>query len=332
MLTCVDSRVYQALATAARPARRVFFSEYLVLYLSGLYFLALLPSTPELGRPENLSNILFSMLPLLVVALGQTFVLITGGIDLSVTSTMAFSSVLAGALITADGGILAGSWLALPAGVLAMLAIGLLVGALNGLAITRFSMPPFIVTLAMMMLFSGMAIWFTQSKNIGGLPNAFNSIGKQPSVTLSITLILAAVAHMTLTRTAYGRWFYATGQNAQAAFVSGVPTTGIVFGAYVISGMFAALAALFYTGRLETASPVLGQRLLLDIIGAVVIGGTSLFGGKGKVLGTAFGVLFLTLVDNSLNLRGLSHFSIMMVKGAVILFAALLDTLRSRYQ
>jgi ribose/xylose/arabinose/galactoside ABC-type transport system permease subunit len=311
--------------------RRVLVSEYFVLYLSAVYFFSMLPSTPELAHAGNLANLLSSMLPLLVVAVGQTFVLITGGIDLSVTSIMALSSVLAGSLITSDGGALSGP-LAMPVGLAVMIVVGAGAGAMNGLAVSRFRMPPFIVTLAMMMLLSGAAIWFTQSKNIGGLPSSFTAIGKRIAIGFALALLVASAAHIVLSKSVYGRWFYATGQNARTAFVSGVPVAGVVFSAYVISGLCAAAAAVLYTGRLETASPVLAQRLLLDIIGAVVIGGTSLFGGKGKIQWTLFGVLFLTLVDNSLNLRGLSHFSIMMVKGAVILFAALLDSLRARLQ
>ncbi|MDW8310625.1 MAG: hypothetical protein RMK20_14720, partial [Verrucomicrobiales bacterium] len=120
------------------------------------------------------------------------------------------------------------------------------------------------------------------------------------------------------------------GHNARAAAIAGVPVGGVTVAAYVLSGFFAALASVLYTGQAESGSPVLAQRLLLDIIGAAVLGGTSLFGGRGKVLWTLGGVLFLKLLDNSLNLLGLSYFSIMMVKGAVILLAALLDSVRNR--
>ena len=115
------------------------------------------------------------------------------------------------------------------------------------------------------------------------------------------------------------------GQNSKTAHVSGVPVDGVIITAYATSGLFAAAASIIYTARLETGSPVLGQRILLDVIGASVLGGTSLFGGKGKVLWTLFGALFLTVLDNALNLLGLSHFVIMIVKGTVILGAALLD-------
>jgi ribose/xylose/arabinose/galactoside ABC-type transport system permease subunit len=133
-----------------------------------------------------------------------------------------------------------------------------------------------------------------------------------------------------LNRSLCGRWLYAVGHNARAALISGVPVNGVVLSAYTASGLLAAAASILYTGQAESGSPVLGQRLLLDVVGATVIGGTSLFGGKGRILWTLFGVLFIKLLDNSLNLLDLSYFSIMMVKGAVILLAALLDALRNR--
>lgn len=317
--------------TLAARAAGLLRSESLILVLSALVFGLLAPFTPGLASVGNALNLLGSLLPLLVVALGLTVVLIAGGIDLSVTSTMALTSVLGASVMNGDSGWLAGSPLAVPAAILLMLLAGGLVGAVNGLAVTALRMPAFIVTLTTMMFFSGLAIWLTQSRPIYNLPAAFTALGSRLWLTLLIAAALAGFAHLMLARSLFGRWLYAVGHNARAAHVSGVPVAGVTFAAYVVSGVFAAAAAVLYTARLETGSPVLGQRLLLDVIGAVVIGGTSLFGGKGKVLWTFFGVLFLTLLDNALNLRGLSHFAIMMVKGGVILLAALLDAARNKW-
>jgi ribose/xylose/arabinose/galactoside ABC-type transport system permease subunit len=309
---------------------RFLFSENLVLVLVVVYFFALWPFTPGLGSPENLRNIFSNMLPLLIVAIGQTFVLISAGIDLSVTSIIALASVLGAFVMSGDGGLLQGSAWAVPLGISAMLGTGLATGFLNGIFVTRFQMPPFIVTLAAMMFFSGFAIWLTQSKNIYNLPSSFSSIGKQLWLSLPLTAAVAGVASFVLSRSLFGRWLYAVGHNTKAAVVSGVPVGRVVLFAYVISGLSAAIASILYTGRLETASPVLGQRILLDVIGATVIGGTSLYGGKGRISWTVFGVLFFTLIDNSLNLLGRSHFEIMIIKGAVILVAATLDSFRNR--
>ncbi|MBI4324888.1 MAG: ABC transporter permease [Chloroflexi bacterium] len=311
-------------------AVRLLRSEYLVLFLSAIYFLAFAPFTPGFATPDNLGNILATLLPLFVVAMGQTVVLITGGIDLSVTSIIALASVTGATVMSSDHGWLAGSPFAAPVGIFLMLLVGALVGLLNGGAITRFRMPPFIVTLTAMMFFSGLAVWLTKSKNIGNLPAAFNTIGGKTWLALLVSVPLAGAAHWMLSRSLWGRWLYAVGHNPRASLISGVPVGGVMVSAYVISGLLAAVASVLYTGQAESGSPVLAQRLLLDIVGATVIGGTSLFGGKGKIVWTLFGVLFLKLIDNSLNLLDLSYFSIMMVKGAVILFAALMDALKNK--
>jgi len=306
--------------------RRAVLSEYFILYLSVAWFAALTPITPGFATAENLGNIFSSMLPLLVVAIGQTVVLITGGIDLSVTSTIALASTVGALLTTRKEG--AGPALA---AIAVMLGIGIAIGAVNGLAIHSLRMPPFIVTLATMMFFSGFAIWLTASRNIHELPQAFTRIGRGLDGGIALTLIVAVAVHVILTRSILGRWLYAIGRNVRTALVSGVLVSRTTIAAYTISGVCAAVASILYTGRLETGSPVLGQRILLDVIGATVIGGASLFGGRGKVLWTVFGVLFMTLVDNSLNLLGLSNFAVLMAKGFVILGAALLDTARRRY-
>ena len=312
-------------------ALRLARSEYLVLLLCGVLMVALAPFTPGLISPGNFNNVLANLLPLLVVATGQTIVLIVGGIDLSVTSTIALTSVAGGMVMNANSGWLAQHPLATPVAVLLMLLLGAVIGGGNGLAITKLRMPAFMVTLTSMMFLSGLAVWLTQSKNIPGLPASFTALGGRLWIVLLIAVTLAGLAHLLLTRSLFGRWLQAVGYNSRTARVSGVPTDGVIVAAYVASGVVAAAASVLDTARLETASPVLGQRILLDVIGATVIGGTSLFGGRGKVLWTLFGVLFLTLLDNALNLMGLSHFIIMMVKGGVIVLAALLDAARNKF-
>lgn len=314
----------------ANRAIRLLQSEYLILVLCAVYFAALAPVTPGFASPENARNILSAMLPLLVVATGQTLVLITAGIDLSVTSVIALASVAGALVINGDTGLLAGSSFATPAGIFLMLGLGAVIGLLNGLVITWGRMPPFIVTLTAMMFFSGFAIWLTKSKSIFNLPESFLAFGKSTWLAGLVALWVAVIGHLLLTRTLLGRWLYAVGHNPRTALLSGVPVNRVLVLTYVACGLCAGVAAVLITGRLETGSPVHWQKNLLDIIGATVIGGTSLYGGRGKVLWTVFGVLFLTLLDNSLNLLNLSHFTIMMVKGGVILLAALLDAMRVR--
>lgn len=321
--------------------RRLLLSEYLVLFLTVLYVLGMALLVPEILAPDTWRDILAAMIPLLIVAVGQMFVLVVAGIDLSATSVLAFASVLGAAVITMDGGPLVGmpAGIVLVLGLLAFMVVGGAVGAFNGACTTRFNMPPFIVTLTTMMFFSGAAIWVTtlltdDGSSIGSLPRAFVFLGQgrvlELPFSLLIALVVCLIAHVTLAHSLFGRWLFAIGINPNAAAVSGVPVRRAMFWAYVISGVCAGLAAVIYTARLETGTPVLGQRILLDVVGAAVIGGVSLFGGKAKVLWVVFGALFLTVVDKGLQLMGLSLAGVFAIKGGVILLAAVVDAQRQR--
>ncbi len=360
-------------ASIGRWTARVFLSDYFVLYVSLAYVLALAPFLPTLTNPANLANILSNIWPLLVVAVGQTFVLIIAGIDLSQGALIGLASVVGamliatgadpnvlgnaplwGAVLTADGGPLAGVPWGVGLGIIAMLATGLLVGIVNGVSVAYLRMPPFMVTLVGLIAISAFALWLTQSNNIRPLPEGFTELGGGDLVSVYlgeketpqiprreiysfitwpavIAIAIAVAAHLLLSRTVFGRWVYAIGANRRAAEISGVPVRRVVVAVFVISALCAAAAAILYSARLEAGRPTLGAgAFLLDVIGAVVIGGTSLFGGKGKILWTVFGVLFFVLLSNTLNLMNLSSFHIDMVKGCVIIAAAMLDVLRTR--
>ena len=191
------------------------------------------------------------------------------------------------------------------------------------------------VTLTMAMFAGGLSVWLAQTMartdTLYNLPDGFLAIGRHGWIDLPIALVAALVAHALLARTLVGRWLHAVGHNIRTAHVSGVPTARVIVLAYAVSGLCAAFAALLLTARLETASPAHGRQLLLDVIGAAVIGGTSLSGGVGSVKGTAWGVLFLAVLGNGLTLLNLSDFFITIVKGLVILSAALLDRWRRRW-
>ena len=336
-----------------RFLRHLLLSEYFVLYLSVVYFLVLLPFIPRMASPQNLGNVFSNMWPLLAVAIGQTFVLIVAGVDLSQSAIIALVSVIGasimtsqlnpvlfeksplwGVVLTESGGPLAGTFLALPVALFVMVLAGALIGLFNGTAVAKLKMPPFMVTLISMMFFSAAAIYLTKSENIMHLPDAFLSIGQgQISyIPYSFFLVgaLAIAAQWLLSRTVLGRWFYAVGTNLRTAGVSGVPVARVVIIAYMLSGFFAAVGSILYSSRLAAGRPTLGSTILLDVVGATVIGGTSLFGGKGKIIWTVFGVLFFVLLDNSLNLLNLSFFYVQIVKGSVILLAAGLDVARTR--
>lgn len=353
--------------------RRVLLSDYFILYSIVIFFVIASFFFTSLSSPGNITNQLLNIWPLFAIAIGQTFVLIIGGIDLSQGSVMAITSVVGalliateldaptydksplwGTLIGESGGLfgqIEQGWII---GVGAMLALGLLIGFINGVAITRFNMAPFMVTLVTLTFFSAFALWLTQSRNVAHLPDPFILLGNGDIVSIFlgpkltpdiarrdilplftypalIAVGLGFGAHFLLTRTAFGRQMISIGVNRRASTISGVPSARVIIMVYMFSGFCAATASILYSSRIKFGSPSLGGgNILLDIIGAAVIGGTSLFGGKGSVKGTFFGVMFFTLLLNILNAMRLDPFTIDAVKGVIILVAALLDITRTR--
>lgn len=354
-------------------AADLFLSDYFVLYMSLAFIAILAPFLPTLLTPSNAVNILSNMWPLLIVAIGQTFVLAIAGIDLSQGAVIALTSVIGAALITvvADpvvlskaplwgsvmtetGGPLAGVTGGVAIAIIVMLTLAALIGLLNGLLIAVLEMPAFMVTLVSMMTISALAIFLTQSENIAQLPESFIALGKGDIVSvyfgvkdtpqlprkevfslvtypMVIAISVAILAHVLLNRTVFGRRVLAIGMNRKAAEISGVPVRRVIVLVFVVSAVCAALGGILYSARLEAGRPTLGEgTFLLDVIGAAVIGGTSLFGGKAKIIWTVFGVFFFVLLSSALGAMNLSAFQVDMVKGAVILGAALLDVLRTR--
>ena len=333
----------------------------------------LAPFIPSLLAPQNFVNILSNTWPLLIVAIGQTFVLAIAGIDLSQGAVIGITSVVGamliamggnpvilgdapiwGTILTEQGGLFHGMTLAVPLGIFAMVLTAALIGALNGYAVAVIGMPAFMTTLVTTLIIGALAIYLPLSYNIEQLPDSFLKLGKGDLVSLYfgakdesqiprkiiysfitypmlISLSVAFAANLLLNRTVFGRQVLATGANRKAAEISGVPVRRIIILVFMISAVCAALASVLYSARLGAGRPTLGSgTFLLDIIGAAVIGGTSLFGGKAKIKWTFFGVLFFVLLSNSLSYMNLTAFQVDMVKGAVIAAAAFLDVWRTR--
>ena len=332
--------------------RRLLLSEYFILYLCVALFVILIPFIPVIATPYNLSNLFSNIWPLYAVAIGQTFVLIIAGIDLSQGAIISLTSVIGASLIATrvdpavfgqspmwsrllfeDGAVLAHTPLGVPIALLAMLAIGVLIGLINGTIIAYARIPAFMVTLVTQFFFAALAIYLVKSENIINLPEGFTRIGADSgllSIPLALTLFLAILSQFVLSRTMFGRWLYSIGTNLRAAVVSGVPQRKVIVLTYMFSGFCAATASIIYSSRMEMGRPTLGAPFLLDIVGGAVIGGSSLAGGKGKVLWTFFGVMFLSLLGNALSLLNVPFFWIEIVKGSVILVAALIDVTRTR--
>lgn len=274
------------------------------------------------ATPDNLMTILVAAAPFALIALGQTLVILTGGIDLSVGSVIAASAMAAAwsAKNMGDNPLYP-----LGAAVLA----GLVAGAINGLVVSRLNVPPFIATLGMLTLASGVAYVIGNGAPINGLPSSYGvfantSVG---GITIPVLLMIVAILAFAfiMRRTAYGLRVYALGGNRLAAEIAGVRSKGILFSVYVISGLLAGLSGLMLSSRVITGAPNLGQGYELDAIAAVVIGGASLMGGRGTVWGTAIGLLLIQTINNGLDLLLVPAYWQNVIKGVIIVAAVAVD-------
>lgn len=284
--------------------------------------------SPVFATLRNIENVLQSATIIAVVAIGQTFVILIGGIDLSVASVLVLSSVLSVGLVNFYG------W-APELAIVAALVAGMGIGLVNGLAVTQLRIPALIATLATMTIARGLAYIFSGGTNIAPVPRLFVELQSGrilgiPAVIV-LTLVLAAVAQIVLSRTQFGRSVYATGGNALAARLAGIKTERVVIMTFVISGLMAAIAGLLITARFEAGAATAAQGLELAVIAAVVIGGVSLFGGEGNMGGMLLGVLLLGLVQNTVNLLNVPPNWDSVVSGLVIAAAASLDVYRRSY-
>ncbi|PPJ76073.1 ribose ABC transporter permease [Staphylococcus haemolyticus] len=300
------------------------FMEKIIPFI-GLILLIIVVSilNPSFLDLSNLLNLLRQISINGLIAFGMTFIILTGGIDLSVGSILALSSAFIALMITSGVDPI----IALIIGVL----IGFVLGAVNGLLVTKGNMTPFIATLATMTIFRGLTLVITDGNPITNLGDSylFQLFGKGyfigipvPAVTMIIVFVILLII---LQKTTFGRHTYAIGGNEVAAKISGIKVNKIKILIYGISGLMSALAGGILTSRLNSAQPTAGTSYELDAIAAVVLGGTSLTGGKGRIVGTLIGVLIIGVLNNGLNLLGVSSFYQQVVKGVVILIAVLID-------
>ena len=282
--------------------------------------------TPHFLTVSNLLNIVQQTSINAIVAVGLSYVIISGGIDLSVGSIVALSGVVLGMLLQAGQPPI----VALPGALL----VGVGCGLLNGALVSFGGLPPFIVTLGMMSVARGAALVVTEGRPVSGFDEGFRwlatgSAGFIPAPVI-VMLLVYAVAHLVLTRTTFGRYVYAIGGNEEATRLSGVAVRFHKTAIYCVSGFMSAVAAIVLTARLNSAQPIAGMMYELDAIAATVIGGTSLMGGAGSLGGTLVGALIMGVLRNGLNLLGVSSFLQQIVIGAVIVGAVLVDTILKR--
>lgn len=278
---------------------------------------------PNFISTNNLLNLLRQVSINALIAFGMSFVILTGGIDLSVGSTLALSGALTAGLIASG-----------VSPILAMLfgmALGAFLGMINGLLITKGKMAPFIATLATMTIYRGATLVYTDGNPITGIGESFifQFVGKGYlfgiPFPIIVMLLFFILLYLLMHKTAFGKKTYAIGGNIYAAEIAGVKTDKIQIIIYTISGLMASISGIILTSRLNSAQPTAGQAFEMDAIAAVVLGGTSLSGGKGRLFGTLIGALIIGTINNGLNLLGVSSFYQQIVKGCVIIIAVLLD-------
>ncbi|MCG8585220.1 MAG: hypothetical protein MI757_10955 [Pirellulales bacterium] len=283
---------------------------------------------------SNLRNIANTTAVYAIIAIGMTMVIITAGIDLCVGSLVALGSVTTAIVIRDVGG---GAEASVTVVVLAMVAgmgICALAGLFNGFMITAFGIPSFIVTLAMMKSASGLAFRIVDGKSVSALPESIRWLGFDHTLgvpnSVWLMFVLYAIAHFVMARTVFGRYVYAIGGNEEAARLSGVPVKRIKMAVYTICGALAGLGGIMLTSKLGAGDPKFGVGYELDVIAAVVVGGTSLMGGRGKILGTLIGAFIIAVIQNGMNLAEIGTFDQWIVLGAVLLAAVLIDTLKRK--
>lgn len=307
---------------------RALVSRLGLLFVILLFVVVMSGMSPVFLTVANFKNLFIQSTILAVLALGQTYVIMTRGIDLSIGGTMALSSALCIGLVVYSG-------LPVAAALVVALLIGAGIGLVNGIAVTKLGITPLIVTLATLSIARGATFVYTNGANITPVPDVISAFGRGQvfGVPYSVVLliVLAIACHFVLARTVFGRSVYATGGNELASRLAGIPTNRIIMATYVICGLTAAIAGLILTARLESAGPRAGVGIELTVIAACVIGGTSLFGGTGSIFGTLLGVVLISLVSNAINLLGVPPAWDDLVKGLVIFLAAVVDVYRRKF-
>jgi len=277
--------------------------------------------TPHFLTVSNLLNVAQQTSINAIIAVGLTFVIITAGIDLSVGSILAFSGVVLASALQVGCPI--------PLALLVGLAVGMACGLVNGVLISFGRIPPFISTLGMMSVARGSALLYTGGRPVSGFSESFRFLatGKILFIPVPVVIMLAVylIAYFVLNRTKFGRYTYAIGGNEEAAILSGVNVKLHKAMVYGVCGMLSGLGAIILTARLNSAQPIAGMMYELDAIAATVIGGTSLMGGQGSVIGTLIGAFIMGVLRNGLNLLGVSSFFQQVVIGSVIIIAVLMD-------
>jgi ribose transport system permease protein len=291
-----------------------------------IFIAALILTTNDFLTLTNLDNLVRQVAVFAILSIGQLFVILTGGIDLSVGSVLGLSGGVTALLLAAGAPI--------PLAILAGLLVGLFVGLINGQLVSRLKLPPFIATLGMLGIARGVVLLLTGARTIAPLPDAFNIIANGSILGLPslfwILILVAIVAAFVLGRTVFGRYVYAVGSNAESSRLSGVPVNVVLIAVYSISGLLAGFAGVLTTSRLGAGIPTAGTGYELQAIAGAVIGGASLSGAKGRTIGAVLGALIMAILANGGNLLGVDPFYLQIAIGLLIILAVYFDNLQGR--
>ncbi len=295
--------------------------KYRAVFVLIILCLVLSIMTPRFIGISNIMNVLTQISVNAIIAIGMTCVILTGGIDLSVGSVVAIAGAVTASLVKSNVSILIA--------LLVALAIGSLIGLFNGAVISKMKIQPFIVTLSTMSILRGVTYVYTNGIPISGLSSGFMFIGNyrflEVPFPVFIVILIFLITWYVINQTRFGRYVYALGGNEDSARLTGINTDSVKTIVYILSGVFAAISGVIVTSRIGSASPNAGSGYEMDAIAAVVLGGTSMAGGEGTIIGSIIGAMIIGVLNNGLNLLNVSPFYQSIVKGVVILLAVMMD-------
>lgn len=299
-----------------------------MLAIMGILFVVVVSLiVPRFLSFRNITNIIVQSSSIGLMAIGLTFVIVTGGIDLSSPPIMALSAIFGCKVMVVTQNVVLG--------IATALAVGALLGCINGLSVAVLRMVPMIVTLAVATVCTGVANWYTGAKSISGMPAAYKAtidarvlgIPMQAVIFIVVSLLM----HLVLSKTVFGRKIFMVGVNENAAKVCGVNTRRIIFCAYLLAGLLSGVAGVVAAARLNSAGPSLGpQTMFMNVVCAVVLGGASIAGGKGSVIGAFIASIFMAIIANVMNLMNVQYFVTYVVNGGIIVLVTFFDVIRNR--
>ena len=302
-----------------------------IFWFVGIFFILSLIFVPRFATLYTIKNLLTQCCVLMVLSCGVHLAVLNGGVDFTSAALLALTTVIGGSIVSTSGA-LGGSPFAIVLGLLVMVLIGVGFGIINGFSVVTFKMPSFIVTMATQMLVNGLAVVYTGGSTVTGIPKVLcrfgdGSIGIFPYV-MFVALGVALCIHILLTKTIFGRQLYAVGTNPKAALISGISVKKTIFKVYVISGICAGIGGILEMCYMQSGSVNFGNSMFNDIMGSIIVGGTSPAGGRGKVVNTVMGVLLISMISTVLNMLNVPYFLITLVKGLIILVAASVDLVK----